>query len=147
MLARLNGTQKALAENPRKPLIRLEKQFIDEYSSILLQEEAYWALKSKINVAAFRDQNTSYFHVTTVVRRQRNKIRCMKDGSREWIVEEEVVKEYILRGFKKLYSMGMCMSHRSSAISKFSCCFLFEEEKEWIGMEVVDEDVRMDYGH
>ena len=69
VLARLNGTQKALAKNPRKSLIRLEKQLIDEYSSILLQEEEYWALKSRINVAGFGDQNTSYFHVTIVVRR------------------------------------------------------------------------------
>ena len=142
VLARLNGTQKSLVENPRESLVRLEKQFIDEYSSILLQEEKYWALKSRINAAAFRDRNTSYFHVTTVVRRQRNKIRCMKDGSREWIVEEEAVKEHILRRFKKLYSTGMCISHRSSPISEFSCCFLSEEEKEWIGREVVDEDVR-----
>ena len=41
VLAKLNGTQKALVENPRKSLIRLEKQLIDEYSSILLQEEEY----------------------------------------------------------------------------------------------------------
>ena len=29
-----------------------------------------------------------------------------------------------------------------SPISEFSCCFLSEVEKEWIGREVVDEDVR-----
>ena len=58
------------------------------------------------------------------------------------LVEERAAKEHILRGFKKLYSTSMCMSHRSSLISEFSCCFLFEEEKEWIGREVVEEDVR-----
>lgn len=40
VLAKLNGTQKALAENPRECLLKLEKQLIDEYSSILLQEKS-----------------------------------------------------------------------------------------------------------
>ena len=88
MLARLNGTQKVLAENPIESPMRLENQLIEEYSSILLQEEKFWALKSRINVAAIGDRNTYYFHVNTIVRRQRNKIRCLKDGMGEWIVEE-----------------------------------------------------------
>ena len=41
VLARLNWTQKALAENPSEFLMRLENQLIDEYSSILLQEEEF----------------------------------------------------------------------------------------------------------
>ena len=41
MLARLNGTQKALANNPFESLMRLEDQLIKEYSSILLQEEEF----------------------------------------------------------------------------------------------------------
>ena len=73
VLARLNGTQKVLAENPTESLMRLENQLIEEYSSILLQEEEFWALKSRINVVAFGDRNTSYFHVNTVMRRQSNK--------------------------------------------------------------------------
>ena len=68
VLARLNGTQKALAENPIESLIRLENQLIEEYSFILLQEEEFWALKSRINVVAFGNRNTFYFHVNTMVR-------------------------------------------------------------------------------
>ena len=41
VLARLNRTQKALAKNPSKSLMRLKNQLIDEYSSILLQEEEF----------------------------------------------------------------------------------------------------------
>ena len=42
VLARLNGTQKALANNPSESFMRLEDQLIEEYSSILLQEEEFW---------------------------------------------------------------------------------------------------------
>ena len=106
VLARLYGTQKALANNPNESLIRLEKYLIDEYSSILLQEEEYRALKSKINAAAFGDRNTSYFHVTTVVRRQRTKIRCSKNSVGEWIVDVEAMKKHILVGFEKLIPLS-----------------------------------------
>ena len=41
VLARLNGAQKALANNPSESLIRLEDHLIEEYSSILLQEEEF----------------------------------------------------------------------------------------------------------
>ena len=95
----------------------------------MLQEKGFWALKSRINVATFGDRNTSYFHVNTVVRRQRNKTRCLKDGIGEWIVEEEAVKEHILNGFKRLYSTGLEMSRSYSLVSEFSGSFLFEEEK------------------
>ena len=60
MLARLNGTQKVLANNPTESLMRLKNQLIEEYSSILLQEEKFWALKSRINVATFGDRS----HIT-----------------------------------------------------------------------------------
>ena len=79
VLARLNGAQKALAENPNGFLINLENKLIKEYSLIMLQEEEYWALKSRLNAANFRDCNTTFFHVTIVVRHHRNKIRCIKD--------------------------------------------------------------------
>ena len=143
VLAILNGTQKALANNPTESFMRLEDQLIEEYSSILMQEEEFWALKSRINVVAFGIRNTSYFHVNIVVRRQRNKIRCLKDGMGEWIVEEEAVKEHILNGFRKLYSTDLEMSYSVSAVSEFSGSFLSEEERNWMGREVSDEDVKV----
>ena len=142
VLARLNGAQKALANNPSESLMRLEDHFIEEYSSILLQEEEFWALKSRINAIAFGDRNTSYFHVNTVVRRQRNKIRCLKDDMGEWIIEEEAVKEHIFYGFRKLYSTELEMSYRDSPVSEFSGSFLTEKERNWMGSEVSDEDVK-----
>ena len=83
VLARLNGAQKALAYNPKEFLIQFEKQLIEKYSLIMLQEEELWAIKSWLNWAAFGDCNTSFFHVSIVVRRHRNRIRCFKDAMGE----------------------------------------------------------------
>ena len=78
LLARLHGTQKALANNPNEFLLELEQQLLSDYSLVLMQEEEYWALKSRLNTTTFGDRNTSFFHVSTIVRRHRNKIRCLK---------------------------------------------------------------------
>ena len=72
--------------------------------SLLLRYIQHLALKSRLNWASFGDRNTSFFHVSTVVRRNRNKIRCIKDNNGEWIMEERGVKEFILTGYKKLFS-------------------------------------------
>ena len=55
---------------------------------------------------------------------------------------EEAVKKHILVGFEKLYSTEMCMSSRQSPISEFTCCFLTEEESDWIGRDVTEEEVK-----
>ena len=142
VLARIGGAQKALGNSPNDFLIRLEKQLIKEYSSILLQEEEFWALKSGLNAATFGDRNTSYFHVSTIVRRHRNKIRCIKDDRGEWIVDEEGVKQHIIVSFEKLYTMGLEKAFIASPISNFSCCYLTDEEQAWVGRGVTEEDVR-----
>ena len=87
--------KKAIACNLSEALLKLEKLLIEEHALIMLQEEEFWALKSRLNAATFGDRNTSYFHITTVVRRQRNKIRCIMDGTGEWIYEVDKIKEHI----------------------------------------------------
>ena len=139
VLARLGGVQKAISYNPSESLIRLEKCLLEEHALIRLQEEEFWALKSRLNAATFGDPNTSYFHITTIVRRHRNKIRSIMDGSGEWLYDGEKIKDHIQQGFSKLYSSELGMVYLDSPISRFSCCFLSEEERDWMG-RMVDED-------
>jgi len=63
VLARLNGAQKALSNGPNNFLIQLERSLIEEYNSIMQQEE-YWALKSRLNWVAYGDCNTSFFFMS-----------------------------------------------------------------------------------
>ena len=88
----------------------------------MLQEEEFWASKSRLNAATFGDRNTSFFHITTVVRRQRNKIRCLMDENGEWIYDEDKVKDHIQSEFTKLYTSGLSVAYLFSLVSKFSCC-------------------------
>ena len=55
---------------------------------VLTQEEEFWALKSRVNWMIQGDRNTSFYHVSTLVRRKRNQILAIKDLTGEWIHEE-----------------------------------------------------------
>ena len=142
VLARLNGVQKAIAENPNDFLLNLENQLLSEYSLILMQEEEFWALKSRLNAASFGDQNTSFYHISTVVRRHRNKIRCIKDAVGNWLTDDTEVKEHIRNRFMNLYTIDLSWSTKSSVVPNFSCSFFSDEIRDRIGSGVTVEEIR-----
>ena len=115
---------------------------MSEYFLILMQKEEFWALKSRINATFFGDCNTSFFHVSTVVRRHRNKIRCIKDAVGNWLTEENEVKEYIRSGFKNLYTTKLRWSTKFSDVSNFSWCYLTDEDRARINYDVTVEEIR-----
>ena len=142
LLARLHGTQKALANNPNEFLLELEQQLLSDYSLVLMQEEEYWALKSRLNTATFGDRNTSFFHVSTIVRRHRNKIRCLKVSEDTWLTEEVEIKSHIRDNYKNLYITELPMSPITSDVSGFSCCFLDERTRACLERGVTEDEIR-----
>ena len=68
----LNGLQKAIATTPSSKLREIEKYLQNELEGILDQERDIWALKSKINWLILGDRDTSFYHISTLVRRKRN---------------------------------------------------------------------------
>ena len=107
-----------------------------------MQEKEYWALKSRLNTATFGDRNTNFFHVSTLVKRHRNKIRCIKDEEGNWLTNEVEIKDYIRNGFKNLYMTELNMTSITSDISYFSCCFLDKEDRIRIDGDVTEEEIK-----
>ena len=142
MLARLNGTRKALASNPNDFLVHLEKQLTEEYNLIMLQEEELWAIKSRLNWTAFGDRNTSFFHTSTMVRRHRNRIRAIKNNVGDWITDEEGVKDHIRPGFINLFTTELSYSTQTSDVEHFPCSVLSEWEKNKLSEEVTMAEVK-----
>ena len=142
LLARLHGTQKALANNRNEFLLELEQQLLSDYSVVLMQEEEYWALKSRLNTTTFGDRNTSFFHVSTIVRRHRNKIRCLKVTEDTWLTKEVEIKNHIRDSYKNLYMTELPMSSITSDVSGFSCCFLDERTRVCLERGVTEDEIR-----
>ena len=104
VMARLDGAQKALAERPTEFLVELEKDLQKELNEVLNQEQELWALKSRLNWMVLGDRNTSFFHVSTIVQRRRNRISCLKNSVGEWVQEETQIMSFIREAFVKLYT-------------------------------------------
>ena len=62
-MARLVGTQKALASRPNPFHINLQNQLSEEYNLTLQMEEEIWAMKARTNWIILGERNTSYFHI------------------------------------------------------------------------------------
>ncbi|XP_023918482.1 uncharacterized protein LOC112030031 [Quercus suber] len=78
IMARLSGIQRSVSVNPSNFLLNLENDLLKELDSVLAQEEELWALKSRVNWMIQGDRNTNFYHVSTLIRRKRNKILAIK---------------------------------------------------------------------
>lgn len=66
-LAQLGGIQKTLHERISEWLEDLEHKFQGELDIILQQEDAFWRQKSRITWLKEGEQNTRFFHLSTVI--------------------------------------------------------------------------------
>ena len=103
IMARLLGAQRAFATNPNTFLINLQNQLTNEYNEILQLEEELWAMKSRVNWTIFWERNTSFFHMTTLARRSRNRISSIMNDEGVWVHDVEQVQEVFTKSFVKLY--------------------------------------------
>lgn len=141
-MARLNGLQKAIAATPSVDLLKLEKHLQKELEGILDQERDIWALKSRINWMILGDRNTSLYHISTLVRRKRNRITAIKNSVGDWLYEEREVMEYIRKGFEDLFSSSMICSEKYSPIASQWQVTLSEEECDALNHEVTEEEIK-----
>ncbi|KAK9926535.1 hypothetical protein M0R45_023761 [Rubus argutus] len=70
-------------------------------------EEKKWHQRSRINWLQAGDANTRFFHLTTLHRRQTNRILKIANEDGYWIVGEKLIRQAFETEFKKIYtSMG-----------------------------------------
>ena len=142
VMARLNGVQKIVDARPTSQLLDLEKHLQRELESILDQERDIWALKSRVNWMILGDINTSFYHLSTIVRRKKNRISAIKNSVSDWLFEEREVMDYIRKGFEGLYSSSLTYSERYLSIANQWQVTLAEEESEALNREVLEEEIK-----
>ena len=87
------------------------------------------------------DQNTAFYHVSMIVRRNRNHITAIKNSVGEWIEAEEEVMGFIRKGFCDIYSTSHILSTRdSSHESGWQVC-LSNEERDILSQRVTNEEI------
>ena len=101
--ARLEGIQKLLAQGHQPHLIKLESKLRKEMESVLNDEEMLWFQKSRLDAIRDGDRNTRYFHLSTIIRRKRNKIEALLDDAGNWVTDSEAVKDMVSNFWSRLF--------------------------------------------
>ncbi|BFG33690.1 hypothetical protein CerSpe_199640 [Prunus speciosa] len=104
LLARIDGIQKTLCLGPNRFLNKLEVSLVEEFNMLLDQEAIFWHQKSRIKWIQEGDRNTNFFHLSTIIRRRRNKIERLKNEHGEWVEEASGIKALVVRYFSSLFS-------------------------------------------
>ncbi|KAK9951084.1 hypothetical protein M0R45_006545 [Rubus argutus] len=68
------------------------------------KEEAYWAQRSRINWLQKGDSNSKFFHLTTIQRRQRNKVLRIKKNDDSWLDNEHLIRSKFEAYFKNIFT-------------------------------------------
>nr|XP_011465852.1 PREDICTED: uncharacterized protein LOC105351932 [Fragaria vesca subsp. vesca] len=105
ILARIGGIEKARDRFENLYLINLESTLIQEYNNICEQENLFWRQKSREKWLQDGDKNTRFFHLTTLVRRRRNKIEGIFDAQDVWHTDLNDMKNIAIEFFTNLFSM------------------------------------------
>ena len=98
--------------------------------------------KSRINQLIESDSNTSFHHMSTIVRRRCNKISCIKNDMREWILSENGAMNHIRRGFEKLFTTSLDLATLNPMRPHWWLNSLFDEERSSLGGMVTDAEIK-----
>ncbi|XP_031131901.1 uncharacterized protein LOC116033288 [Ipomoea triloba] len=94
VLARLEGVQRRYSTNPHRGIVRLEQKLIEEYQTILHQEELLWYQRSREDWILSGDRNTKYYHLAAAIRKSRNSISSLRLDNGEWITDPANLKAH-----------------------------------------------------
>ena len=141
-MAYFNGIQKAIANHPSHSLLELEKVLHKELNTLLNQEEELWVQKSCINQLIKGDRNMTFHHMSTIVRRRRNKITCIKNDMGEWILSENGAMNHIRRGFKRLFIASLDLATLNPMRPPWWLDNLSDEERSSLGGMVTDVEIK-----
>lgn len=79
-----------------------ERNLIDELQRVLLQEELLWLQKSRTDWIRDGERKTKFYHLTTMVRRNRNRVsRLLVEGT--WVYDQGSLKSHVRQFFFSLF--------------------------------------------
>ena len=80
-----------------------------ELHDIISKEEKFWRQRSRINWIKEGDQNTSFFHISTLKHRANNRISGIKKGS-SMLIDEKDISVEVVSFFSSLLSKDPSLS-------------------------------------
>ena len=64
-----------------------------------------WFQKSRGKWCVHGDRNTKFFHMSTIIRRKRNRVEKLKKDEIQWVSDAKELEKLAVDYFRKLYSL------------------------------------------
>lgn len=64
----------------------------------------YWGQRARLKWLSFGERNSKFFHITTVQRRDRNRLSRLKNKNGDWVEGQKEIMIAIEDYFKEIYS-------------------------------------------
>lgn len=85
------------------------KRVQDQIEKLWKQEQIFWGQRSRLKWLKWGDRNSSFFHATTIQRRDRNRLHRIKDKNGDWVEGQEDIFRAILDHFSEVYAAEECV--------------------------------------
>ena len=82
-----------------------EGELLKELEIVLEQEEVLWLQKPREKWCVHGDRNTKFFHMSTIIRRKRNRVEMLKKDETQWVSDAKELEKLAVDYFRKLYSL------------------------------------------
>ncbi|KAL8160789.1 hypothetical protein V2J09_012278 [Rumex salicifolius] len=141
LMARIEGIQIAFSRGITGRLIALENKLHNELELTMRQEEKLRLQKSRELWLVGGYRNSKFYHVSTVVRRERNKVRELMNENGELIANNDQLANTAKMFFDNLYSLR---EEERKDIDSETWLFLSVAVDEWaayLGMQVLHKRV------
>ena len=106
--SRINDLQQKITDvqgsNPSEYMGRIEANLQTELSEWPVRSESLWRQKSRELWLKAGDKNSSFFHLSTIIRRRHNNIDAIKADNGTWINGSRNIKHFFFDKFKELFS-------------------------------------------
>ena len=103
LVMEIKGVQELIEQNPTDELLEKEGELLKEFERVLEQEELIWFQKSREKWVAHGERNTKFFHMSTIIRRRRNRVEALKKDDNHWATDANELEELAVNYFKRLY--------------------------------------------
>ncbi|KAB5545180.1 hypothetical protein DKX38_013292 [Salix brachista] len=139
ILARLAGIQKQLYIAPNPFLNQLDLELSGEYNLLLDQEELFWKQKSRNSWLKEGDRNTHFFHLSTIIRRRKNKIEGLQNTNGDWVSDMCGMKDIVVNYFQELFSNSEMSGDYNLTPQLFPK--LLEADLDGLSSDVTNEEI------
>lgn len=127
LVMEIKEVQKQIDTNYSDELLVKEGDLLKEFEIVLEQEELIWFQKSREKWVARGDRNTKFFHMSTIIRRRRNRVDMLKNDENRWISDAHELEELVITYFKKLYSLEDVETDTQSLPARGFVCLTNQE--------------------